>query len=85
MILDLSKQFRFRRNENEYEIGYIFKSHKKQDGNRDVCLEINVSVNGSKQKMYEVSKPTFTLFQSNDAIEEMIADEAVAFSGPDNQ
>jgi hypothetical protein len=59
---------------------YIFKKNKSEEGNKDVCLEMTVSVNEREEKVYEVNKPTAVLFQSNDLIEEMIADEVVAFS-----
>jgi hypothetical protein len=80
MIMNLSKLFHFRRNQNEYKGMYVFKSNKSEDGNNDVCLVLNVSVNEKEEKVYEINKPTAVLFQSNDAIEEMVADEVVAFS-----
>ena len=80
MMLNLPKRFHFRRDQKEYEIGYIFRSNKMQNGNHDVCLVLNISVDKSEAKVYEINKPTATLFQSNDDIEEMIADEAVAFA-----
>jgi hypothetical protein len=80
MMLDLQKRFHFRRDHRDYDIGYIFRSNKTQSGNHDVCLVLNISVNKSEEKVFEINKPTATLFQSNDDIEKMIADEAVAFS-----
>ena len=58
---------------------YIFKSNKGEDGTNDVRLVLNVSANEKEEKVYEVNKPTSVLFQSNDLIEEMIADEVVEF------
>jgi hypothetical protein len=80
MIINLSKPFHFSREENNYKGMYIFKNNKTQDGHTDVCLELKVSVNEKEEKEYKVNKPTAILFQSNDVIEEMIADEVVAFS-----
>jgi hypothetical protein len=80
MMLNLQKRFHFRRNQKDYDIGYIFRSNKTQNGNHDLCLVLNISVNKSEEKVFEIHKPTATLFQSNEDIEKMIADEAVAFS-----
>jgi hypothetical protein len=82
MIINLSKRFHFSRNENEYQGKYIFTNNKSVDGQSDVCLQLNVSVNEKEEKMYRVNKPTAILFHSNEVIEEMIADEVVAFSFP---
>jgi len=80
MIINLSKQFHFSRNDNEYEGMYIFKNNKSENFNKDVCLELEFSVNGNEPKVYQINKPTAILFQSNEDIEEMIAKEVVAFS-----
>jgi hypothetical protein len=80
MIINLLKEFHFSRDENEYRGMYVFKSNKGEEGLIDVCLELKVSVNEKEEKLYRVHKPTAVLFQSNDAIEEMIADEVVSFS-----
>lgn len=80
MIINLSKAFHFSRNENEYRGLYTFKNLKSEDGRSDVSLELKVSMNEKEEKMFQVNKPTAVLFQSNDVIEEMIADEVVAFS-----
>jgi hypothetical protein len=80
MIINLSKRFQFSRDENEYSGRYIFTNNKSSDGQSDVCLEMNVSVNENEEKVYRVNKPTAILFHSNEVIEEMIADEVVAFS-----
>ena len=82
MIINLSKPFHFRRDENEYTGAYMFKNDK--DGS-DVCLELKFSINQKEEKLYQVNKPTAVLFQSNDVIEEMVADEVVAFSTIFNQ
>ena len=78
--MNLSKPFHFRRDQNEYKGLYLFKSNKNQADNNGVCLVLNVSVNEKEEKVYEINKPGATLFQSNEVIEEMIADEVVAFS-----
>jgi hypothetical protein len=80
MIINLSKPFNFRRDEDEYRCTYIFQNNKDQNGNNNVCLVLKVSVNEKEEKEYQVNKPTSVLFQSNDVIEEMVADEVVAFS-----
>ena len=80
MIINLSKPFHFRRDENKYIGEYIFKSHKNENGRTDVCLELKVSINEEEEKLYLVIKPTEVLFQSNEVIEKMIEDEVIAFS-----
>jgi hypothetical protein len=80
MIINLSKQFYFNRDENEYKGMYVFTNSKSEEGHSDVCLELTVSVNEQEAKVYRVNKPTAVLFQSNDMIEEMVADEVMAFS-----
>lgn len=80
MIINLSKPFHFRRDENKYTGEYIFKNHKSENGRTDVCLELKVSINEEEEKLYQVNKPTEVLFQSNEVIEEMIEDEVIAFS-----
>lgn len=79
MIINLSKPFHFSRDKNEYRGMYMFKSSKAEDGSSDVRLVLNVSENEKEEKVYEVIKPTAVLFQSNDLIEAMIADEVVGF------
>lgn len=80
MIKNLSKPFHFHRGQNEYSGQYLFRNNKNQEGSKDVCLVLNVSVNEKEEKVYEINKPTATLYQPNEVIEEMIADEVVAFS-----
>ena len=80
MMLNLQKHFYFRRDQRDYDIGYIFRGNKTKNGSHDVCLVLNISIDKSEEKVFEINKPTATLFQSNDDIEKMIADEAVAFS-----
>lgn len=80
MIINLSKPFQFRRDENKYTGEYIFRNHQTENGRTDVCLELKVSKNEEEEKLYQVNKPTKVLFQSNEIIEKMIADEVVAFS-----
>jgi hypothetical protein len=79
MIINLSKPFHFRRDANEYSGVYTFKNHKSVEGT-DVCLELRVSINEEDERLFQINKPTAVLFQSNEVIEEMIADEVVAFS-----
>jgi hypothetical protein len=80
MIINLSKQFYFSRDDNEYKGKYVFTNNKSEEGHSDVCLEMTVSVNEQEEKVFRVNKPTAVLFQSNDVIEEMVADEVIAFS-----
>jgi hypothetical protein len=80
MITNLVKPFYFTRDDKEYKGMYVFTNNKSEKGPSDVCLEMTVSVNEQEEKVYRVNKPTSVLFQSNDVIEEMIADEVVAFS-----
>jgi hypothetical protein len=80
MIINLSRRFYFSRDENEYKGMYVFTNRKSEEGHSDVCLELTVSVNEQEEKVYRVNKPTAVLFQSNEVIEEMVADEVIAFS-----
>jgi hypothetical protein len=80
MIMNLSKPFHFRRDQNEYRGKYLFRKNKSRDGISDVCLVLNVSVNEKEEKVYEINKSTTTLYQPNEVIEEMIADEVVGFT-----
>jgi hypothetical protein len=79
MIMNLSKPFHFRRDQNEYMGNYLFRRNKNEDGNNDVCLELHVSVNEKEEKLYEVNKSMATLFWPNELIEEMVADEVIKF------
>lgn len=79
MMLNLPKRFHFSRDQREYDTGYIFTGNKMPNGNLDVCLVLNISVDKNEAQVFEINKPTATLFQSNEDIEKMIADEAVAF------
>ena len=79
MIINLSKPFHFSRDENEYNGIYVFTNNKSRDGRNDICLELKVTVNEKEEKMYRVNKPIAVLFQPNEIIEEMVADEVVAF------
>jgi hypothetical protein len=80
MIMNLSKPFHFHRDKNEYRGNYLFRRNKSQGDLSDVCLVLNVSVNEKAEKVYEMNKPTTTLYQPNEVIEEMVADEVVNFS-----
>ena len=80
MIINLSKRFYFSHDENKYKGMYVFTNRKNEEGQSDVCLELTVSVNEQEEKVYRVNKPTAVLFQSNEVIEEMVADEVIAFS-----
>jgi hypothetical protein len=79
MIMNLLKPFHFRRDQNEYTGNYLFRRNTNEDGNNDVCLVINVSVNEKEEKLYEVNKSMATLFWPNELIEEMVADEVIKF------
>jgi hypothetical protein len=57
-----------------------FTNKRIHEGRSEVCLELTVSVNEQEENVHRVNKPVSALFQSNDAIEEMVADEVVAFS-----
>ena len=81
MIMNLSKPFHFQRDKNEYSGRYLFRKISNEEGRTGVCLVLNVTVNDKEEKVYEIDKPGATLFQANDVIEEMIAEEVVRFSG----
>ena len=77
MITNLSRSFRFEKDKNEYSVDYIFKN---EIPGKDISLVLDVSVNDEKKITHTINKPTATLYQSNEAIEKMIADEIVSFS-----
>jgi hypothetical protein len=77
MILNLSKNFSFKRNEELYEVDYLFTDHKEPKTLTGLCLALNISINGSEKKHYEVSKPTSILYLSNAEIEKIIAEDSI--------
>ena len=78
MIVNLSKNFSFKRNEELYEVDYLFTNHKESKTLTGLCLALNISINGSEKKHYEVSKPTSILYLSNAEIEKIIAEDSIA-------
>ena len=80
MMLNLSRNFHFERNDQQYNVEYIFTNEQsKNDVPNTICLILNVSVNKGKKKKHQISKPMNTLYQANEIIEKMIAEEAVLF------
>jgi len=80
MIMNLSKPFHFHRDQNEYRGNYLFRKNTNNDGDKGVCLVLDVSVNNKEVKVYEVDKSTSTLFLTNELIEELVADEVIGFT-----
>lgn len=77
MIINLSRSFHFQKDQKEYEVDYIFKN---EVGLNSLSLVLDISVNAEKKITHTLNKPTSTLYQSNELIEKMIADEIVSIS-----
>jgi hypothetical protein len=80
MLLNLSRHFSFSRESAAYDVGYLFT---KDAGNgqqtSEVRLVMNITVNNNPEVVHSVMKPTSVLYQSNEAIEKMIEEEALSF------
>ena len=77
MMTNLSKSFRFEKNEKKFSVDYMFSNETTGTG---LSLVLNVSVNEEEKTTHTVNKPTATLYQSNELIEKMIAEEILSFS-----
>jgi hypothetical protein len=77
MMTNLSKSFRFQKNEKSYSVDYIFKNETAGNG---LSLVMDVSVNDETKTTHILNKPTATLYQSNELIEKMIAEEIMSFT-----
>ena len=81
MILNLSKSFHFQKDQNEYNVDYIFKNEISTGSiTPGISLVLDVSVNEKQKTTYKLNKPTATLYQSNEDIEKMIRQEIISFS-----
>jgi hypothetical protein len=78
MIVNLSKNFSFRRNEELYEVDYLFTNHNESKTLIGLCLTLKISINGSDKKHYEMTKPTSILYLSNAEIEKIIEEDSFA-------
>ena len=78
MLLNLSKEFSFSRESEKYHVDYLFT--RNEESGKDICLVMEVSKNSEAKKLHKVSKPTSTLYLSNEVIEHMIEEESVACS-----
>lgn len=76
MIVNLSKNFKFHRNEKLYEIDYLFSNNTEANPAPGICLNLNISVDGADKKTYQVNKPTSILYLSNEAIEKIIEEDS---------
>lgn len=72
---------RFDRDAKSYEVDYLFtKDLKGQTINSgQVWLELRVKAGNSAKKVHNISKPTATLYLSNEDIEKMVQEETMAF------
>ncbi len=77
MIVNLSKNFKFNRDEKLYEIDYLFANKTEANPAPGLCLNLNITVNGAEKKTYQVNKPTSILYLSNEAIEKIIEEDSV--------
>jgi hypothetical protein len=78
MIVNLSKNFKFNRDEKFYEIDYLFSNKTGVNPVPGIFLNLNISVDGSDKKSFQVSKPTSILYLSNEEIEKIIAEDSIA-------
>ena len=83
MLINLSKSFCFNKNNNAYDVGYIFKNKEPESEARtaeNIWLILTVSVNHADKRLYKIGKPASILYQSNDVIEKLIAAEVLSIS-----
>ena len=78
MIVNLSKNFKFNRDEKLYDIDYLFSNKTGVNPVPGIFLNLNISVDGADKKSYQVSKPTSILYLSNEEIEKIIAEDSIA-------
>ena len=78
MIVNLSKNFRFSRDEKFYDIDYLFSNKTGINPVPGIFLNLNISVDGAPKKSYQVNKPTSILYLSNEEIEKIIAEDSIA-------
>jgi len=78
MIVNLSKNFKFNRDEKLYEIDYLFSNKTGVNPVPGIFLNLNISIDGADKKTYQVSKPTSILYLSNEEIEKIIAEDSIA-------
>ena len=76
--MNLSKNFKFNRDEKFYEIDYLFSNKTEANPVPGICLNLNISVDGADKKSFQVSKPTSILYLSNEAIEKIIEEDCIA-------
>ena len=76
-MTNLSKSFRFEKNEKKFSVDYMFSNEPTGSG---LSLVMNVSVNEEEKTTHIVNKPTATLYQSNELIEKMITEEILSFA-----
>ena len=77
MMTNLSKSFRFEKNEKKFSVDYMFSNETTGTG---LSLVMNVSVDEEEKTTHIVSKTTATLYQSNELIEKMITEEILSFT-----
>lgn len=77
MMTNLSKSFQFEKNEKKFSVDYMFNNETTGTG---LSLVLNVSVNEEEKTTHTMSKPTATLYQSNELIEKMITEEVLSFT-----
>ena len=78
MIVNLSKNFKFNREEKLYDIDYLFSNKTGINPTPGIFLNLNISVDGADKKSYQVNKPTSILYLSNEEIEKIIKDDSIA-------
>ncbi len=78
MIVNVQKHFSFNRAEENYEVDYLFTNKTIGDPVSGLFLTLHISVNGSEKKLHKINKPTSILYQSNEAIEHIIQEDAIA-------
>ena len=81
MLLNLVREMRFDRDAKLYEVDYLFTKDLKGQTivSGQVWLELRVKTGTSAKKVHNISKPTATLYLSNEDIEKMVEEETMAF------
>lgn len=79
MLLNLSRAMHFDSNKKTFDVDYQFTrvNEKFPVAAGEICLELSIQVNAAAKTLHHVSKPTSTLYLSNEAIEKMVEEETL--------
>jgi hypothetical protein len=81
MLLNLVREMRFDSDAKLYEVDYLFTKDLKGQTiiSGQVWLELRVKAGNAAKKVHNISKPTSTLYLSNEDIEKMVQEETMSF------